>query len=247
MTKCIQRAKEVMFWPGMSKEIEHVVQGCDRCQEYRVSNTKEPMLPGPTPDRPWDIVATDLFQWENRNYLLIVDYYSRYFETEKLEDLTSTSVINHTKSIFARHGIPTQLISDNGPQFSAELYKAFTKEWGIKHITSSPHYPQANGLAEKYVQVVKRIMKKAKADNKDPYMAILGYRNTMIDNIASPAQLLMGRKLRTNLPVTAEQLKPAIVNPEQVKIKLKLKQQKQKKHYDRGSKALPNLKIGDHA
>ena len=54
----------------------------------------------------------------------------------------------------------------------------------------------------------------------------------------------MGRKLRTNLPVTAEQLKPTIVNPEQVKIKLKLKQQK---HYDRGSKALPNLKIGDHA
>ena len=56
----------------------------------------------------------------------------------------------------------------------------------------------------------------------------------------------MGRKLRTNLPVTAEQLKPAIVNPEQVKIKLKLKQQKQKKHYDQ-FKALPNLKIGDHA
>ena len=69
----------------------------------------------------------------------------------------------------------------------------------------------------------------------------------MIDNIALPAQLLIGRKLRTNLQVTAEQLKPAIVNPEQVKIKLKLKQQKQKKHYDRGSKALPNLKIGDHA
>ena len=132
------------------------------------------MLPGPTPDRPWDIVATDLFQWENRNYLLIVDYYSRYFETAKLEDLTSTSVINHTKSIFARHRIPTQLISDNGPQFSAEEYKAFTKEWGIKHTTSSPHYPQANGLAEKYLQVVKRIMQKAKADNKDPYMAILG-------------------------------------------------------------------------
>lgn len=113
------------------------------------------MLPGPTPDRPWGIVATDLFQWENRNYLLIVDYYSCYFETAKIEDLTSTFFrINHTKSIFARHGIPTQLISDNGPQFSAEEYKAFT-EWGIKHITSSPHYPQANGLAEKYVQVVK--------------------------------------------------------------------------------------------
>ena len=55
-------------------------------------------------------------------------------------------------------------------------------------------------------------MKKAKADNKDPYMAILGYRNTMIDNIAMPAQLLMGRKLRTNLPVTAEQLKPQTCN-----------------------------------
>ena len=148
--------------------------------------------------------------------MLIVDYYSRYVEFRKLEDLSSKTVISHTKSILARHGIPTQIISDNGPQYTSEEYQRFVRDWGISHTTTSPHYPQANGMAEKLVQIVKRLLNKAKQDNQDPYMSLLIHRNTNIDNLASPAQMLIGRRLRTNLPVIPKQLDPRTVDPGKV-------------------------------
>eukprot|EP00731_Ephydatia_muelleri_P009758 Em0005g344a len=97
--------------------------------------------------------------------------------------------------------------SDNGPQYTAEEYKRFTKEWGIQHVTTSPYHPQANGLAEKSVQIIKSLLNQSKANNQDPYLSLLEYRNTTVDNVSSPAQLLMGRKLRATLLVTASQLK----------------------------------------
>ena len=130
-----------------------------------------------------------------------MDYYSRYIEIRMLENTTSATVIHHIKSIFSRHGIPSMIISDNGPQYTAKEFQKFTKKWRIRHITASPFHPQANGLAEKSVQTVKKILSKAKADGQDLYLCLLEYRNTMIDNLALPAQLLMGRRLRTNLPV----------------------------------------------
>jgi len=73
----------------------------------------------------------------------------------------------------ARHGIPKTVKSDNGPQYTAEEYKKFSKEWGFHHVTTSPYHPQANGLAEKSVQIIKNLLTKAKLDNKDPYLSLL--------------------------------------------------------------------------
>ena len=157
-----------------------------------------------------------MFHWNRQDYVLIVDYYSRYVEFSILDDLSSKLVINHTKLILSRHGIPTQIISDNGPQYTSEEYQTFVKEWGISHTTTSTHYPQTNGMAEKFVQIVKRLLNKATQDNQDPYMSLLIHRNTNIDNLASPAQMLMGRRLQTNLPVIPKQLKPQSVDPEKV-------------------------------
>ncbi|KAL5510119.1 hypothetical protein EMCRGX_G005608 [Ephydatia muelleri] len=247
ITKCSQRAREVMFWPGMNKAIEQMVSRCTICQEYRDSNPKEPMLSGPMLEHPWEVVATDLFQWDNKDYLLLVDYYSRYVEIRILENTTSATVIHHTKSIFARHGIPAIIISDNGPQYTAKEFQKFTKEWGIKHTTTSPYHPQANGLAEKSVQTVKRLLNKAKTDGQDLYLCLLEYRNTMVDNLASPAQLLMGRRLRTKIPVATSQLQPKVVDPCLVRKKQKERKAYPKQYYDKGSRQLPDLKEGERA
>ena len=185
----------------------HVQSQCDMCQEYRGSNQKEPTIPGPTPKHPWEEIATDLFHWSDHDYLIIVDYFSRYIELCKPEDTSSTSIITHTTSVLAQHGIPMVIRSDNGTQYTAEEYKRFTKEWGIQHVTTSPYHTQANGLAEKSVQIIKSLLNKSKANNQDPYLSLLEYRNTTVDNVGSPAQLLMGRKLRATLLVTASQLK----------------------------------------
>jgi hypothetical protein len=173
--------------------------------------------------------------------MVVVDYYSRYIEIARLENTTSKTVVNHTKSIFARHGIPEVVRSDNGPQYTAMEYKQFAQEWKFEHQTSSPYYPKSNGLAEKAVQIVKRLLSKSKQDGKDPYLSLLEYRNTPIGNVASPAQVLMSRRLRSHLPNTKSQLKPQVVDSEKMKKKLEEKQVKQKQCYDKGSKKLSTL------
>jgi transposase InsO family protein len=156
--------------------------------------------------------ATDIFTWEKRQFLVTVDYYSRYFEVDELTTTTTTAVVKKLSAHFARHGIPEILISDNGPQFTSEQFAEFVAEWDFKHVTSSPNYPQSNGLAEKTVQTVKNIMTKSKADGKKPLLAILEYRNTPVDNLASPAKLLMGRQLRSVIPTSPQHLKPSTVS-----------------------------------
>ena len=205
--KCRRRARDIIFWPQMNRQIDEMISKCDICQEYQSSNPKEPMVESSLPSRPGELVATDLFHWEQRDFLLVVDYYSRYVEVVKLDDIKSRTVVNHTKSIFARYGIPSVVRSDNGPQYSGQEYQQFSKEWKFEHQTSSPYYPKSNGLAEKAVQTVKMLLTKAKADGKDPYLSLLEYRNTPIDDVGSPAQLLMSRRLQSILPNTL--FKPA--------------------------------------
>ena len=96
--KCKERARDVLFWPGMCKEIENMVEQCTTCQEYRTAQQKEPLLPHDIPERPWQMVATDLFVWNNANYVLVVDYYSNYLEIAQVANTKSSTVIQHIKS-----------------------------------------------------------------------------------------------------------------------------------------------------
>ncbi|VDI07841.1 Hypothetical predicted protein [Mytilus galloprovincialis] len=244
--KCIRRARDVLFWPKMSLDISDMVLKCSVCLERRNSNAKEPLEPHKIPQYPWQVVATDLFYWNNADYIIIVDYYSLYLEVHKLHGTTSTTVINKLKGTFSRLGIPETVVSDNGPQYSSQEFSEFANKWDFKHVTSSPHYPQSNGLAEKTVQTVKNMFNKCKKDGKDPYVALLEYRTTPLDIGYTPSQLLMCRKLRSVLPTTLEELVPKtpIYNEVQNKIDCK-KSYKKKKYYDKGSKPLKSLNSGD--
>ena len=94
------------------------------------------------------------------------------------------------KSVFARHGIPDEVIVDNMP-FSSKECIQFAQEWGFEINTSSPRYPQSNGMSERTIQTVKNRLKKAEDDGNDPYIALLEYRNTPVSGLQeSPAQLL---------------------------------------------------------
>lgn len=242
--KCKQRARDIMFWPGMGKEIESIISKCSVCLTYRPSNTKEPMISHKIPDRPWQVVATDLFTWNNEDYLVTVDYYSRYFELDRLHSTTSAAVIHKLKAAFARHGIPETVISDNGPQYSSGEFASFVKAWEFTHTTTSPYYPQSNGLAEKSVHTAKMLLEKAKADRGDPYLSLLEYRNCPVDGFKSPAQLLMSRRLRSTLPNTNQQLLPKVISCKDVRAKRLHKQQRQKSYYDRSARPLPQLTEG---
>jgi len=160
----------------------------------------------------------------------------------QLKNAASKTVINKMKSAFSRHGIPEKVVSDNGPQEFSE----FAEKWDFIHNTSSLRYPQSNGLAEKTVQTVKRIFDKSEADGQDPYLGILAYRSTPLDIGQSPSQLLMGRTLRTTLPVLRDQLNPKIPNTSLIQDKMEMSRQREKKYYDLGAKPFPYINIGEY-
>lgn len=241
---CLRRARELVFWPNMNGEIKDCISKCDICNTYRTNQQKEPIVQAEPPERPWSKVGVDLFDFKNEKYLIAVDYWSNYFEFNKLKSEQSKSTITVLKSYFSRHGIPDIIYSDNGPQFSAREFKEFSNNYQFKHITSSPRYPQSNGKVENSVKTIKRILTKADKDNSDPYLAILDWRNTPSETYnCSPVQRLMGRRTKTLLPTAKILLKPeiqknVIENYYQTK-------EKQKYYYDRESKSLPNLNEGD--
>ena len=165
---------------------------CNICIKNQRKQEKEPMIASDIAVYPFQIVGTDLFHWDGQNFVLVVEYHSKYWEMEWLYSTTSISVIRKMKMMFSRLGIPEIVRSDNGTQYTSGRFKRFAESWGFQHITSSPEYPRSNGMAERYVQVVKNMLTKAKDSGQDPYLVMLEARNTPVDGSATPAQLMCG-------------------------------------------------------
>ena len=237
-------ARESIFWPGMNSQIEALISTCSTCQHHSNANQREPLQPHELPTRPWQKVGTDLFDWKGKPHLIVVDYYSRYPEVAELRDTKARTVINKIKSFFSRHGIPETVISDNGPQYSSKEFEEFATEYKFTHTTISPKYPQSGGLHEKTVQTVKNILEKCRVTKQDPYLALLDYRNTPIDGI-TPAQALMSRRLRSNIPISQQRLKPETISHNKFATQRTQQQQRQKQYFDRHTKTLPPLRVGD--
>ena len=175
---------------------------------------------------------------------MTVDYYSNFFEVDRMYSTTSEAVIKKLKAHIARYGVPDEIVSDNGPQFAAEEFRALAQSYGFKHTRTSPHYPQSNGKAESAVKQVKKTLRMARASGNDFYLALLNVRNTPKEgHNTSPAQRMMSRSTRTTLSVSANLLKPHMVQNSLESILQR--QAKQQKYYDRGSKALQQLHEGD--
>jgi len=242
--KCKQRAREVMYWPGMSAQIEEKVSNCELCHEYAPKQQKEPLISSAVPDLPWQEVASDLFHYNNADYVLSVDYYSKYIEVSKLKNQSSEETIEALKEHFSRQGVPEKLLTDCGTQYTSGEFAKFAEEYGFTHVTNSPKHSQSNGEAEAAVKIVKGLWRK----NKDKHKALLEYRTTPIPSLeVSPAQLNMSRRLRTSLPIVKGLLQPTALNLKEVRKRMELGKRTQKYHYDRqGAKELPQLKMGDH-
>ena len=237
--RCRMRVSTSVWWPGVSKDMENFIKSCPVCQKHITLN-KEPLISTPLPSYPWERIASDLFELKNSTYLLTVDYYSRFAEVQKLTSTTSSSIITHLKSMFARFGIPAEMVSDNRPQFSSVEMKEFSETYGFRHITTSPHYPQANGLAERTVKTVKGLL----MNSTDPYKALLSYRATPMPWCAlSPAELLMGRTIRTDIPQVKENFIPKWPHTKNFKSLDEKYKRLQKEHYDKRHRVrtLPSL------
>ena len=234
-----------MFWPGITKDVEENIRHCYACTKHQNSNQKEPLLPHDIPRLPWEKIGCDLFYKSGEYYLITVDYYSRFFEVDRVgSNAYAHQIVSCLKKQFAQYGIPSVLVSDNSPQFTSALFQKFIKDLEIAHKTSSPNFPQSNGLAERTVQTAKDILTKTDLAGDDFELAMLEYRNTPVDRLASPAQMLMSRNLRSIVPCTGELLSPKIVHHGEFVQNRKKQQSRQRKYHDRQSKELKPLQVG---
>ena len=181
------------------------------------------------------MLGVDLLDFNGQQYVVVVNYYSRYIELVYLADTSTHTVTAKLKCIFAHFGILDLLVSDNGPQFSSKELRQFADLLSFTHQTSSPYYPQANGQSERAVQVVKTILRQS-----DPMLALLAYRSMPhVSTGFSPAQLLMGRRIPSRLPMLPSALQPKWPNSDVISENDRLTKESYTRFYNRKHGAKP--------
>ena len=240
IVKCLERAKNSVYWPGYIHDIQDKVASCSRCQEGRNENPRLPYEPHQVPFYPYQKVGMDLFELDGKTYLMSVDYYSKWITITNLDHTKSRDVIEAVDEQFANFGIPEEVISDNGPQFACTDFRSFADRLGFRHVTSSPGYPSSNGQAERSIQTAKKTMSKMFADGRSLPDVLRALRCTPIgDGLPSPAELLQSRRLRTQLAVDRNALEPQVWKQQEVREKLE-KQQGKHAFHDRSMTMAPH-------
>ena len=136
--------------------------------------------------------------------------------------MTAQHIADHIKQILAEYGWPNTIVSDNGPCYASEIFKGLMKEYQVNHITSSPHYPQSNALAEKYVQIIKNLFYKVKEEGQDLHKCLMIYRNTPLSShLQSPMQILSSRDTRSTLPLSNVAKRQMGIQSEELRVKQK--------------------------
>ena len=155
-------ARSFVWWPQIDRDLEELVKRYEDCQCFRNQPPVAPLQSWEWPEKPWVRVHPDYAgPFLGRQFLILIDAHSKWMEVKAVINATSTVTIDQMRSIFATHGLPEMLVSNNGTVFTSDEFKSFTKQNGIHHVTSVPYHPASNGLAEKAVQTFKNFMKKS--------------------------------------------------------------------------------------
>ena len=241
---CLRKARDIVYWPHMNTDVKEEVGKCAVCNEFSDSQQKEPLMSHEIPSRPWSKLGIDICTVSKKDYLVTVDYYSDYWEVDRLHTTTTAAVVKKLKAHFSRFGRPDIIVSDNGPQLVSDEFSRFAAEWEFAHVTTSPYHSASNGKAESAVKIVKKLIKKAEKDGTDIYKAILDWHNTPTSGMdSSPVQRLMSRRTQTLIPTSEKLLQPELTHD--VVEKIKRKKQQMKQQYDQHAKRLPPLEIGE--
>ena len=224
-------ARNVVWWPGIDADLVRKVQECEPCQINQKSPTLAPLHTWEWPKRPWSRIHIDhAGPFQGKTILVVVDAHSKWIEAVPVPSTSSLATITVLRNLFATHGIPELIFSDNGTSFTSDEFKEFVRRNGIRHRTSAPYHPATNGLAERAVQVVKTGLRKNAEGDMGLRLArlLFKYRNTPHATTGvTPAELLLGRKPRCHLD---------LLHPD-IAARVEIKQSAQKSAHDGKQKA----------
>nr|XP_049464977.1 uncharacterized protein K02A2.6-like [Anopheles coluzzii] len=215
-------ARSYVYWPKLDDDIARYVASCEACAAAAKSPPRATSMAWPKPSAVWNRVHIDYAgPWEGVYFLVVVDAYSKWPEIVKTTSTTTTATITILRNLFARFGMPATLVSDNGTQFVSGPFKEFCQHNGIEHITTAPFHPQSNGQAERFVDTLKRSLRKIRTEesklDEDLELFLMTYRSTpnaQLEQQRSPAEEMFGRPIRTALellrpPSSCEESSPS--------------------------------------
>ncbi|XP_021346938.1 uncharacterized protein LOC110446222, partial [Mizuhopecten yessoensis] len=274
-----QRILSEFFWPGVQADATRFCRSCDICQRTSPKGrvVKAPLGTMPLIDTPFKRVAVDLVgpiqpptDRKNRYILTVVDYATRYPEAVPLPGIEAERVAEALVDIFSRVGIPSEMLTDQGAQFTSEVMKEVSRLLSFRRLTTTPYHPMCNGLVEKFNGTLKQMLRRMCAERRrdwDKYINALlfAYREVPQESLGfSPFELLYGRTVRGPMKILKELWTKELPDDEVkttyqyvVDLREKLEETcrlaneslqvargRQKRHYNKRAK-LRNLKVGD--
>ena len=248
------RAADSVFWPNITTDITRVRDTCSHCNRSAKSNPMQPPAEIQPPSYPFQQLACDYFHFMNNDYVVIVDRYSQWAMVYKSES-GADGLVKRLRETFVTFGIPEEITSDGGPQFTAGQTKTFLESWKVKHRITSVANPHANCRAEVAVKTVKRML----MDNTGPngslntdkfQRAMLTYRNTIDPATkASPALIIFGRPIRDAIPIPLGRYCPHSTWRELLEYREKALAQRHCREHEKWSEhthLLTPLRVGDN-
>ena len=207
-------ARSFVWWPGIDQDIEDRVRFCEDCVNAQSTPKSVPLLFWPWATEPWQRIHVDFAEVKGQQFLIIVDSHSKWLEVFPMTTTTATATINVFRAVFARYGIPHEVVSDNGPQFVSEEYQTFLKMNWVKLTLVPPYHPASNALAERHVRTFKG-MYKAYGNTRSVQHRVADilfrYRNTPHSTTGkTPAELFLKREPRTFLSLVKPSLKSRV-------------------------------------
>lgn len=196
-------ARSYIWWPGIDSEIEQKVRECTKCQETQNMPPKAPLHPWEWTTEPWSRIHIDhAGPFHGKIFLIVVDAYSKWLEVREVPTTSTAATVKVLRELFATHGIPKVIVSDNGTSFTSTEFSEFAKGNGIRHARIAPYHPSANGQAERMVQLTKKKLSKLVEGDwatKISRFLLTQHITPTTTTGFSPAQLLMKRRLRSCL------------------------------------------------
>nr|XP_050042740.1 uncharacterized protein K02A2.6-like [Dermacentor andersoni] len=229
-------ARGAVWWPGIDRDVEQKVKDCAHCQESRSAPAAAQIHPWEFTKRPWTRLHIDFAgPFQGNVFLIVVDSHSKWLEVCRMTSMSAAAVCAKLRFLFATHGIPETVVSDNGTAFCSEEFRDFMCRNQIRHVTVAPYHPSSNGQAERMVRETKEVLKRMVGGNIDTRLARFLMTQHILPHATtgkSPAELLMGRKLSTVL----ERLHPDLQSSVQ---------QKQEQVMQRRNQAVRLFDVGD--
>jgi len=212
-------ARSYVWWPGVDQDIEYAVKHCQVCQANQSKPVGAIAHPWEFPTRPWERLHIDhAGPMKGNTFLVVVGSYSKWPEIERVPSTDAKTTCAVLRKLFATHGIPRTVVSDNGSGFASAELKEFLSRNGVRHIFTAPYHPSSNGQAERYVRIFKEMLRTLKEGDVDTKLCRLLFRYRLTPQTTtgqSPSELLMNRQLRSPLSLMKPDLEGRVRRKQQ--------------------------------